>query len=166
MTNILIDTETRTWTTRARDESDGWDNGDTAGEVSNVTARITGREPTDYGYDSKVVDLPAEPGDTIFAVVADYESGSTFGRSGGYAAVVDAFTSKEKAYELAEEASSKTGGYEFSFEGRDYYRSWKGYFESLNSMDVWELTVGGADLNGRTVFDIPANSRVGSKRGN
>lgn len=143
---ILIDTETRTWTNRERDESDEWDNGDTGSEVSNVTARLTDRDVTDYSDDSIVRELPVGPGDTVYAVVADYESGSTFGRNGGYASVLDVFTTEIEAAALALAAAQEPGDdrYAFTYNGETYYRSWEGYFDRLQSMDVWVLVVGGS----------------------
>jgi hypothetical protein len=156
MTYILVDAETRTYTTREPDDDDPWDNGDTGGEVTNVVASVTNREPDrpqSGGWDSIVRDLNVGSGDTVWAVVADYESGSTFGRSGGYATVLDVFDNEPDATELAyaaeygtaEEGRPSKGT--FTVNGVEYYRTWNGYFETLQSMDVWEITVQGGDGN-------------------
>lgn len=156
MTRIVVSAETRTWTTRERDTSDSWDTGDTAGEVTNVVASIEAQEVSYYG-ESHGKDIPdLKIGDTVYAVVADYESGCTFGRDGGHASVLDFFATAQEARDLAEVAlrpdsegrnwrgdSTKICGYSFEHNGQSYYRSWVGYFESLNSLDVWECRIKG-----------------------
>lgn len=152
MTNICATAETREWTTRERDPDDEWDAGDTDGEVSNVVAFV---ETTSQGYygASHSRDLPVKAGDTVWVVVADYESGCTFGRSGGHADVMEIFTSSEEADAFLTAALHKdttekrwggvqeVHGYGFEFQGKDYSRAWVGYFESLNSVDIWECQV-------------------------
>jgi hypothetical protein len=146
---IRVNAETESWTTRAADPSDGWDQGDSAGRVVNVAA-WPDRSPDPYlgvCAESITVDLDVQPGDLIYAVVADYSTGGTFGRSGGYASVVDAFCDQEEAERLARLAHvpRQSGEWEdkymFSYKGKDYFRSWEGYFEELNSLDVWTVRV-------------------------
>lgn len=143
MTQIVVSALTRTWTTRSADPTDPWDYGDTAGEVENVVALIVSDVHRYYG-ESHGKDIPdAKEGNTLYAVVVDYESGCTFGRAGGYAQVLDFFTDPQKAAELAARAlaQKEKDGYGFEHDGENYYTSWLGYFESLNSIDVWECTV-------------------------
>ncbi len=155
MTRIVVSAETRTWTTRPADPEDSWDNGDSAGEVSNVVAYVEATETSYYG-DSHGKDIPgAQLGSTVYAVVADYESGSTFGRDGGHASVLDFFATAQEARDLAEAALKPDGKedrygrsvdrFEYSFEhnGVTYHRAWVGYFESLNTLDVWECRIKG-----------------------
>lgn len=155
MTRIVVSAETREWTTRSPDPNDSWDNGDTAGEVSNVIAFIEGQEVGYYG-DSHGKDIPgAKVGDTLYAVVADYESGCTFGRSGGHASVLDFFTDPEEAKALADAALRPDGeeerwgrkvdrfDYNFTHNGVQYWRAWVGYFEDLQSLDVWAVKIKG-----------------------
>lgn len=145
MTKIVVSAETEVWSTRDPDPTDSWDAGDTAGRVVGVHA-WTAREwesKTHYGgYDSWSGELDVQAGDYVYAVVADYESGSTFGRSGGHASVVEVFTNIETADAFAEVAENATD-YRFSFGDEDYYASWQGYFESLNEMRVWAVKVNG-----------------------
>lgn len=151
-TKVRIDTETETWTTRARDETDSWDNGDSAGRVSNVTAHFTNAEIHDWAYSGDSLskefaeDLPA--GTLLYAVVADYESGSTFGRSGGYAQVLDVFLLKSAADELAEVANQEQ--YSFTHNGKEYHASYVGYFERLQEIAVWEISLGATGKTGAT----------------
>lgn len=155
MTRVVVSAETREWTTRERDPNDSWDIGDTAGEVHNVVAWL---EPQEVGYygDSHGKDIPgAKLGDTVYAVVADYDSGCTFGRSGGHASVLDFFTDPAEAKALADAALKPDGkedrwgrqvdrfDYSFTHNGETYHRAWVGYFESLNSLDIWECRIKG-----------------------
>jgi len=156
MARVVVSAETRTWTTRPADPSDRWDNGDTAGEVTNVVAWLEGQEVNYYG-DSHGKDIEgADLGTKVWAVVADYESGCTFGRDGGHAQVLDFFDNPAEAKALAEAALKPDGrverwaghfvdqfDYQFTHNGVTYWRSWVGYFESLNSLDVWECRIKG-----------------------
>lgn len=97
MTNIVVTTEVETWTTRRADPNDRWDNGDTAGRVTNVAAWIEEDARHAYFGSSLSKEFPDDVtvGTTLYAVVADYSSGCTFGRDGGHSSVVDVFTSSE-----------------------------------------------------------------------
>lgn len=145
MTQVIVSAETEVWSTRDPDPDDSWDAGDTAGRVVGVrawTAREWEQKTRYGGYAHWEGDLPVEPGDCVYAVVADYESGSTFGRDGGHASVVDVFTDVETAGACAR-AAEQAESYRFYFQDREYYASWQGYFESLNEMQVWAVKVGG-----------------------
>ena len=147
MTQIVVSVETEVWQTRSPDPDDDWDAGDTAGRVVGVTAWAArdwekGAFRRYRGSDSWEGDLDVEPGGYVYAVVADYESGSTFGRDGGYASVVDVFTDVETADACAQVAEN-TKDYTFEFQGREYYASWIGYFEYLNDLKVWAVRVNG-----------------------
>jgi hypothetical protein len=137
---ILINTEVSRVETRAPDPGDKWDAGDTQGQVDNVTATLTNM-PEGDNYDSLVRELPVSPGEKVWAVVVDYESGSTFGRDGGYAQVLDVFTEEWKAHALRQAALNVDKGFTLEHDGKSYHVSWRGYFETLQSIDVWELTV-------------------------
>lgn len=156
MARVVVTAETRTWETRPADPSDSWDNGDTAGEVTNVVAFLEATEVSYYGESHGKELGDVKVGDTVYAVVADYESGCTFGRDGGHASVLDFFTDPDEAREFAALAvkpdsegrnwrgdSTKVCGYSFEYKGQNYHRAWVGYFESLNSLDVWECRIKG-----------------------
>lgn len=147
MPNILVGTEVDTWTSRERDPDDEWDAGDTEGRVSNVWASYCEDAPRSWS-DSIIIREPENFNGTLFAVVADYSSGSTSGRDGGYSQVLDAFADSETAEALAKAAleCERDGWrisykYSFTFNDKEYSRSWAGYFEDLNSLDVWEIKV-------------------------
>lgn len=170
MAFIQISTEVETWVDREKDPEDEWDAGDTGGRVSNVTAWVSEetKESGWYHNDSIIRELPVEAGDKIYAVVADYSSGSTFGRDGGYAQVLDAFVSMDDALALQSAALETRStdswrqdyDYDFTFNGSEYSRAWAGYFEQLNSLDVWELIV-----QNRAVNYLNPGPQAGIKRG-
>jgi hypothetical protein len=145
---IIVSTDTETWTSRCADPDDEWDSGDTDGRVSDVTAfeDRSGKEHYSYG-DSLRKELDVKLGDLVYAVVADYSSGSTFGRSGGHSKVMDVFATEEEADSLAEAAKAPPASarfqdrYNFTHNGTNYSRAWVGHFESLNSLDVWAVNV-------------------------
>ena len=139
---VEITVDTQTYQTRAPDPEDSWDRGDEGGHVTNVRARwVQHADETHYRAES--FDCPAGVGTTVYAVVAQYESGDTFGRSGGHYQVLDVFPDVEHAQALATaaEAVSKSQ-FTLSHNGKDYYVSWTGYFESLDWVRVWPLIVG------------------------
>lgn len=145
---IIVSAETETWTSRCADPDSEWDSGDTDGRVSDVTAfeDRSGKEHYSYG-DSLRKELDVTLGDLVYAVVADYSSGSTFGRDGGHAKVLDVFATEEEANSLVEAAKAPSASarsqdrYRFTHNGTDYFRIWTGHFESLNSLDVWSVNV-------------------------
>lgn len=143
MTRVVVSAETETWTDREADPNDEWDNGDTGGRVANVVAFLEGQEVSYYG-DSHGKDIPgADVGITVYAVVVDYESGCTFGRDGGHAQVLDFFSEPSEAKALADVAIARkeSDGFGFEHNGVEYFTSWLGYFESLNSIDVWACRI-------------------------
>ena len=160
MTYVVVNSEVETWVSRERDPEDEWDAGDTDGRVSNVTAWVdptADRENQWYHGDSIVKQFPDDVtvGTTLYAVVADYSSGSTFGRDGGHAQVLDAFTSVSEAESLRDAALvtrdsgswRKDYDYSFTWGEHEYSRGWAGYFEHLNSLDIWQIVVKPAATN-------------------
>lgn len=143
MTKIVVSVETEVWTTRDRDPDDDWDAGDTAGRVVGVhtwTAREWENKTYYGGYDSWSGELDVQAGDYVYAVVADYESGSTFGRDGGHASILDVFTDVKEADSLCIVAE-KAKDFKFFYGDKEYYASWTGYFEYLQDMKVWAVRV-------------------------
>jgi hypothetical protein len=140
---VLVETET--WWVKEPDPTDRWDAGCQDGRVVGVEARVTTTEvDTDYtfygrGHESVVFGCDAMEGETVFVVVADYTSGSTFGTSAGYFHVLEVTKSFEKAMGLARaaEAVSKRE-FEFEYDGARYYVPWTGYFEQLKEVRVWD----------------------------
>ncbi len=157
---IVVGAEVEVQNIGGADPDDDWSRDSTSGYVSNVTAREAKEfEVGAFQWYTESWDGELEGvnvGDTIYAVVADYETGDTFGRDGGNAQILDVFATQEEAEGLAAAALQKETralpaysewrrGYDYSFtyNGKEYHRSWAGYFEHLQSLDVWEVVVGG-----------------------
>jgi len=155
--SILIGTEVEIWVTSEADpDDDEWSTESTEGYVSNVWACMSDQEPRTWS-ESFIIDAPEgfKAGDTLYAVVADYSDGDSFGQYGGYSQVLDGFTDLETASALANAADQaerddyghKDYDWDFEFQGKEYHRSWRGYFKILNSVDVWQVTVLGSPVD-------------------
>jgi hypothetical protein len=152
MTQICVTTEVETWQSEGPSEAflkgESYSfRGSTGGRVTNVIAFIE-REASDYYGESAGKDIPGvKSGDTVYAVVADYSSGDTFGEDGGHSQVLDFFLDPDEADELLILASAESTSdnfsdrYTFQYKGKEYSRAWVGYFESLNDLEVWACTV-------------------------
>lgn len=88
-------------------------------------------------------------GEMYFFVYVIYGSGDTFGHSSGNFESILILDKKEDAHELAKlirsnyDDRSKKDEYSFDFKGnRIYAGSWKGYFESLSSVEVAYIPYG------------------------
>lgn len=137
--------------------------GETSGHLTNVIAAVEDERRYSYG-DGHVKDLDVNPGDTVYAVVVVYETGDSFGRDGGQTKVLDVFTDAEEAAALAQKATehdSNKDGYGFQHNGVDYYTPWCGYFESLDSIDVWDVQVRGPFFTQRDTGNVQWNMRKG-----
>jgi len=142
---VRVTVETETWQTRAPDPTDSWDAGDEDGRVSWVSAEVctdgADENYTFYGQGRMpvVFDCDATEGETVFVVVADYTSGSTFGTSAGYFHILTVTKSLEEAMELARAAEAvPRSQFEFEHAGTKYYVPWTGYFERLQEVRVWD----------------------------
>lgn len=151
MTEIRVVVETSEWQSRPADPSDKWDHGDTRGQVDNVYAELASAPESSSWYSKELVkDLgDVKPGDSVYAVVVDYESGDTFGRWGGYAQIMDVFSTLEEAEGLYRECVAhaeqtvKRIAQGVEYAGKSYYVAWDGHFESVNDIEVWHLVIRG-----------------------
>jgi hypothetical protein len=146
MASIVISVDTWTKSVGGYNPDDSWSRDSSEGGISAVHARTLreGEDEHSYYYGmSWQGELDVLPGDTVFAVVAAYTTGDTFGYDGGNAQVLDAFVydDRAKAYELQKAAEKATYG-GFTFYGKEYYPNWVGYFESLDSLQVYPVVVG------------------------
>lgn len=98
----------------------------------------------DHQYGSSLLkDMPGVSlGDTVHVVVAVYSTGDTFGRDGGQTTVLDAFTDVDKANALRARAAD-VDDFTFTHDGKEYRADWTGYFEHLDSVEVWGVEVKG-----------------------
>ncbi len=140
---VLVETET--WWVRQPDPTDRWDAGCQDGRVTDVTARVTMDQADEdysfYGRDHMpvVFDCDATERDTVFVVVADYTSGSTFGTSAGYFHILRVTKDFNEAMDLARAAEAvPRSQFEFEYNGTKYHVPWTGYFETLKEIRVWD----------------------------
>lgn len=152
---VCITTEVERW-------DSSYDSYSTEGEVSNVVAYATDKEYPTYGESLCEEFAGLSVGDTIYAVVVDYSTGDSFSHSGGHGKVMGAFDNIEEAVELGKLLeSSDSSEYSVTYKDKEYCcGSWKGYFESVNSIDVWECTV-----KPNRDFPLSSSSSIGVKRG-
>lgn len=149
LSKIVVSAETETW--QAEGPSPEYLEGEpysyrgrTAGHVTNVVAFLENPDRTTQYYgDSCGKDLgDVRPGERVFSVVAEYETGDSFGHDGGQATVLDVFRTFEEAQSLAT-AAREVSEYGFEHNGVHYSTPWLGYFETLNKIEVWECAVKG-----------------------
>lgn len=153
MSIVRVEVETDSWEAREADSSDSWDRGDTEGHVAGVVAfELKDAKRPHVGTGScGEKELPVRVGSRVWAVVAQYSTGDTFGRDGGQAQLLDVFASEDEAEGLlkaCEEWNAKPSeGWiqaPFEYAGTAYYTAWTGYFESLDWIRVWPVVVGRA----------------------
>lgn len=103
-----------------------------------------------FGFDSVEVPDWKEGTDTIYAVVVSYSTGDTFGRCEGCLAIPIAFVDVKEANAIAKQIDqeSKQGvdGDRFQDPTYGFYKSWTGYFEHKNGVEVKKLTLEGTGL--------------------
>lgn len=149
MIQIILDTWQ--YETSEADPNDSWDRPDTAMELRNVSA-ITTSNRVEVGYrgwyGNDTFDVAPNEHGLVYAVIARYSSGDTFGRDDGRVAVMDVFDNNEDAAALTEaledsvrDKSQAVVDFELNHNGRDYYLPWVGYFEHLENVDVHPLRV-------------------------
>lgn len=156
MTKLIIEVDRREYCTRDPDAGDEWDAGDSAADIRVVAASIANRY-----YDIKT-EQDIQPGDKVYVVWVNYDTGSTFGRACNQFYLCDVFTDPREAEFLRHEIlvnSKKANKFGGPNERRDlhisYYNNekakelytgtWKGYFESFNYADITEVMVRNED---------------------
>src|SRR5262245_3104329 len=101
---VKITTETRSYVARPGDPNDEWDRGDTGQELTNVSAHFTDEEvDTDSVYHGSVFAVEPNGAGYVYAVIAIYSTGDTFGREDGQVAVMDVFSASKEAATVANE---------------------------------------------------------------
>ncbi len=147
---IGIEVQIASWQTSAPDDDGGrWSyRGETDGEITKVSAIANSNIGIPYWAED--VNLNVSLGDTVYPVIATYETGDTFGRDGGQTDVLDVFATYEKAESLsawiesiARDDYRRDGRYAFSetFEGKEYHLAWRGYFENFQKVDIYPCVV-------------------------
>jgi hypothetical protein len=152
---LIIEFSTEVSTHQVQEpEQDYYDNvpysyrGETGTDLNNVTAALSSdQDPanirdSDWG-ESLTKDMPGVgAGDLVHVVVVVYQSGDTFGLDGGHTKVLDAFTDvgEAAALRVAVRAHGKSD-FRMKHNGQEYYCPWAGYFEHVESIHVWGVTV-------------------------
>jgi len=101
-----------------------------------------------FGFDSVEVPDWKEGTDTIYAVMVHYSTGDTFGRCEGCIAIPIAFVDLNEANAVAKkiDQESKNSDDRFSDPTYGFYKSWTGYFEHTDGVEVKKLTLEGTGL--------------------
>ena len=97
-------------------------------------------EPPKYGFPENIqVDFNPEDyvNKPIYFVIARYTDGDTFGHTEGYWHVVGVYTDRAEAKKIKHSIEDGT----YTPKGKYSYIPWKGYFSSLESVDVHETTL-------------------------
>lgn len=148
---IQVIVETTEYETSEPDPEDSWDRANTQMEVVGVSAiKTSKRIEIDkrgwYGVD--VFDVEPNEQGFVYAVIARYSTGDTFGRDDGRVQVMDVFDNNENAAALTEalecsgtDKSQAVVDFELNHAGREYYLPWVGHFEHLENVDVHPLRV-------------------------
>lgn len=145
ITKITIVDDVHTGTTREPDD-DGWDRGNSV-EYHNITGFYVSEE--NMSFDLSIPFTPKK--DTpYYLVYIDYNTGDSFGHDEGLVRFVELFQSEEKAEELERkidkdyrENKEKFTTIEYLLddgkEARFYTGDYKGYFDSLNSVNIKKI---------------------------
>lgn len=148
---IQIIVHTTEHETSEADPSDPWDRPNTAVEVAGVSA-IKTPQRVEVGYrgwhGNDTFDVEPNEYGVVYAVIARYSTGDTFGHDAGRVQVMDVFDNNEDAAALTEaleqserDKSQDVVDFELKHGERDYYLPWLGYFERLENVDVHPLRV-------------------------
>lgn len=102
------------------------------------------KRPEGFGIDPVIVPDWKDGTDTIHAVIVHYSTGDTFGRSEGCIDIPIAFVSVEEANKVAKEINcfdKKSKNEQFQDSKYGFFKSWTGYFEYLEGVEVKKLTL-------------------------
>lgn len=157
MTKIAYDFDCYSHSTGGYDPEDSWSRDSTSTTWSAPTSCKIVTDTARYGSEYDEVPDTVKPGDTIYMVWVQWSSGDSFGQDDGANHEVIGFY---QTAELAEQARKAVDdecrtGYSFEqggnrvlvplFDGsgtrEQYTGSWKGYFESLDHVDVQAMIV-------------------------
>ncbi len=121
------------------DPEDSWDRPNTA-----TTYDVRGLKLVDQdGYKRLPVDDDVSVGDDLWVVYAVYSTGDTFGHDEGGGFEWLSYHRTEEAAQKAKSDDEQGSDFITLDNGKQqkFYRSWDGYFESLDSLEIKRLTV-------------------------
>lgn len=126
------------YVTREAAADDNWDRDDTDADVHCESLTMHTKD----GYDRIGVTWDVKSGDQLYALIAIYGTGDSFGHDGGQVEFVDVFLTDTDA-RAAKRALEDGEGKYYRQDGTviKYSAPWDGYFESLTSLDAYCLTV-------------------------
>lgn len=110
---------------------------DTIHDYSLVRASVTKPEQS-YYYEECELDCDERPKD-VYVVLVKYSSGDTFGNSYGHGHIEGVYVSKTRAMDIAE--SIRNGTYKKDSKEKYVYRPWEGYFEGLEEVGCFVMTL-------------------------
>lgn len=123
----------------SKDENDSWDRHDTQSGVEEIEVLLQEYHMWSEEFE---IDDKIKRGQVVYVVLANYDTGDTFGRDYNKTKVVEVFTSADDAHNLVkiinnQRADYSSDGkidrnYNFFYKNKQYYKFWEGYFESLN----------------------------------
>jgi hypothetical protein len=124
------------------DPNDSWDRPNTQFNLEEVYVTLADEGARNYGMFDENFEVEAGPGDIVHVVYVRYSTGDTFGNDDGRVTFMDIFPAADevKAHKLRAAIETCTG-YGLTFEGKDYYIPFNGYFESLEGVEVTSLVV-------------------------
>lgn len=152
MKNVKISVETSTYVTEEADPDDSWDRDNTSQDIDSWKAEVVDLKAdkhSNYWNESIVVEVDDEA-DEVYAVVALYSTGDTFGNDSGQVYIADAFDDEQDAHDLLDEFKkyddslaygSKVVPYNFAFKDKSYDLPWSGYFEHLERLYVETVSI-------------------------
>jgi len=141
MTNISIVTDYEKRITRRADRNDAYDRDDTATDHTIMGFEVVG----DDSYKDFSVSFNPVPDRDYYLLMVIYDTGDSFGRDAGQLSLIDLYENQEMAADAAKaiRAHANNDDYDFNLKliaengvERSLYTPWKGYFESIQSIEV------------------------------
>lgn len=155
MTKIYYTFDSTSYVTRHSDPDERWDADDTS-TTWRAPDKISLSKPDTWNFETDDLPWEVKAGDTIFMVWLQYSTGNSFGRNDGeYHEVVGWYQNVDDAIKCQTAIENEDPNYRFeeggntiqvpTFDGQAtrklYTGSWKGYFESLDDVQVETVRV-------------------------
>lgn len=135
---------TRRYVTREQDDDDPWDRDSTDASIDLHHLVLINDGSSGTCRESVTVGFPVQKGMRLYAVVAIYGDGDSFGSDGGRVEFIDAFPAPNGADLCAQAAREASGTYTYTNAigiQVSQHAPWCGYFEWLQEVRVEQLRV-------------------------
>jgi hypothetical protein len=128
------------------DPNDKWDRPNTTTSFHGIQIS---KENYQYQYNLHTIDRN-DYDHAAYVVLVKYNSGDTFGHDSGLVDILEVFNNQEDAVEFAivaektddpKNPSILIHNSTFKYKDKEYYRPWVGYFNSLDYIWVYELSL-------------------------